>query len=379
MTLRWKPTPLHGRRGSWFRRHRPQGEMIDLSSDVVTLPTPAMRKAIFRAELGNDASGLDPTVNRLQAMAAERVGKEAALLVASGTMGNLVVALVYCRHGEGFIVGSQAHMNVWEPGIREVAGLKPLAVPNLPDATLDLDSLESQFASGAPDLPPLKMLTLENSHNRCGGVAMTPDVMSGSVQWARRRGLTLHLDGSRVFNTSVALGIGVPELTRAFDSVMFCLSKGLSCPVGSLICGDKQFIQDARRMRTRVGGDMRQAGIIAAAGIVALDQMVDRLHEDHENAKYFAQRIRQLDGLRLAQPTVDTNIVRFHLVDSTMDPAVFVGHLAERGLSVSMDPPPLMRAVMHSGIDRPAVTRAADILEQVLPEELARSDHSTGG
>ena len=344
-------------------------KIIDLSSDVVTLPSPAMREAIFRAELGDDASGLDPTVNRLQEMAAERVGKAAALLVSSGTMGNLLASLVYCRRGEGFVVGSQAHINVWEPGIQEIAGIVPFAVPNRRDGTLDLDSIDLDL--GSPDHPLLKMLTLENSHNRCGGVALHPDV-GDATQWARNRALMLHLDGSRVFNTSVALGIEVSELTYSFDTVMFCLSKGLSCPVGSLLCGDKGFIEEARHMRTRVGGDMRQAGIIAAAGIVALENMVDRLQEDHDNAKYLAQCIQQMDCFQIVQPAVDTNIVRFRLVDPTIEPQTLVAELAARGLRLSMDPSPVMRAVTHFGIDRRDVGTAADLLEHTL-KELIRS------
>ena len=343
-------------------------KFIDLSSDVVTLPTSDMREAIYCADLGDDAAGLDPTVNRLQEMAADRLGKEAALLVSSGTMGNLLTALANCGRGEGFVVGSSAHMHVWEPGIQEVVGIVPVAAPNRRDGTLDLDSFEHDPCAGSPDLPQLKMLTLENSHNRCGGVALHPDRMKDTVQWARHRGLRLHMDGSRIFNSSVALGVRVSELARAFDSVMFCLSKGLSCPLGSLICGDRDFIKEARRLRTMIGGDLRQAGIIAAAGIVALENEVDRLQEDHDNAKYLAKCIEEQDGFRLAQRTVDTNILRFLLVNPRINPETFVRELAAQGLGLSMDPSPVIRAVTHRGIERGDVEVAMDLLVRKLKE-----------
>jgi len=331
-----------------------------------------MREAIFRAELGDDSAGRDPTVNRLQEIAAERMGKEAALLVASGTMGNLVCALTFCRRGERFIAGNESHMIVYEPGLREIAGLEPLPLPNMPDGTLDLDSLERVLAQRGGNDQSVKMLALENTHNRCGGAILAPRYIKDVARWAQRHGLALHLDGARLFNAAVALGTDVREFTRNVESVMFCLSKGLSCPVGSLVCGDREFVEEARRVRGMVGGSMRQAGIIAAAGIVALDQMVDRMREDHANAKCLAQRIRQSGGLRLAQEAVDTNVVRFELLDQSIDTKAFVRRLADLGLRVSTDPFPTMRAVTHYGIEHSDVVRAADIIGHTL-EEFARA------
>jgi threonine aldolase len=249
---------------------------IDLRSDTVTLPTPAMREAMATAEVGDDVLGEDPTINRLEAMAAERVGKEAGLFVSSGTMANLVSVLTHCARGEEIIVGDHGHIFLFEAGgASAVGGIHSRQVPNQPDATLDLAQVEAAIRPDDDHSPRTRLICLENTHNRCGGACLTPEYMGQVRALADRYGLKIHLDGARVFNAAVALGVDVRKLTRDADSVSFCLSKGLSAPVGSLVCGPADFIHEARRARKVLGGGMRQGGVIAAAGVVALEQMVD--------------------------------------------------------------------------------------------------------
>ena len=264
--------------------------IIDLRSDTVTLPTPAMREAIAKAELGDDVFGEDPTVNRLEAMAAEMLGKEAALLTASGTMSNLVALLAHCQRGDEVIVGSEAHVLHYEAvGAAALGGLELRPIPN--DDRGRLDPSDVERAVRPPDIhqPRSTLVCLENTHNRCGGAVLSEHDLAAVAQAARRWGMAVHLDGARIFNAAVALGMPAAQLARHVDSVAFCLSKGLACPVGSVLCGSAQFIQRARRYRKMVGGGMRQAGIIAAAGIVALETMIDRLQEDHDNARVLAE------------------------------------------------------------------------------------------
>jgi len=250
---------------------------IDLRSDTVTLPSPAMRRAMFEAELGDDVFGDDPTVNRLQDLAAERIGKEESLFVASGTMGNLTALLTHCRRGDEAIMGNRAHTFLFEAGgSAALGGIHPHTLPNQPDGTLRLEDIEAAIRAENVHYPRTRLICLENTHNRCGGAALRPEYSDAVGELAHARGLALHLDGARVFNAAVALDVDVRELTRAADSVQFCLSKGLAAPVGSMLCGTAEFIAEARRWRKMLGGGMRQAGVLAAAGIEALENMVDR-------------------------------------------------------------------------------------------------------
>ena len=274
--------------------------IVDLRSDTVTLPSDPMREAMFHAELGDDVFGEDPTVNRLEQMAAERVGKEAALLVVSGTMGNLASILTHCRRGEEAILGDRAHTFIYEAGgISALGGIHPHTVPNQPDGTLRLEDIEAAIRPDNVHFPRTRLICLENTHNRCYGAPLSPEYMAAVGQLARRHNLAIHLDGARIFNAAAALGVDVRELTRHVDSLSFCLSKGLAAPVGSVICASKTFIAEARRARKVLGGGMRQAGVLAAAGIVALDTMIDRLREDHDNAMRLARGIARIDGLSL--------------------------------------------------------------------------------
>ncbi|MEI7672587.1 MAG: low-specificity L-threonine aldolase, partial [Deltaproteobacteria bacterium] len=290
--------------------------IIDLRSDTVTLPTQAMREAIFNADLGDDVFTEDLTINRLEAMTAERLGMEAALLVVSGTMGNATCMLTHCARGEEAILGDCSHIFLNEAGgMSALGGVFPHTVPNLPDGTMRLDQIEAAIRSENIHFPRTRLICLENTHNRCYGAALTPDYTAAVVKLAKIQGISVHLDGARIFNAAVALGVDVRELTRGIDSVNVCLSKGLAAPVGSVICGNGKFIARARRIRKMLGGGMRQAGIIAAAGIVALEEMVERLAEDHTNARRLAEGISTIQGLATEPDRVRTNILYIDLID----------------------------------------------------------------
>jgi len=340
---------------------------IDLRSDTVTLPTAAMREAISGAELGDDVFGEDPTVNRLERMAAQRMGKEAALLVVSGTMGNLVCILTHCRRGEEVILGDMSHTFLYEAGgMSALGGIHPHTIANQPDGTLLLEQIEAAVRGDDVHFPRTRLVCLENTHNRCGGAALTPDYTDAVAALAKNRRLSLHLDGARIFNAAVALGVDAKELTRSADSVSFCLSKGLSAPVGSVICGSTQFISEARRIRKVLGGGMRQAGIIAAAGIVALEQMVDRLAEDHANAKRLAEGIAGIDGLAVDVPTVQTDIVYFDVAAKRITAVKLAGELDKRGVRILRVGPTRLRAVTHYGITADDIDSALEALRDIM-------------
>jgi len=340
---------------------------IDLRSDTVTLPTPAMRQAMATAEVGDDVLGEDPTINRLEAMAAERVGKEAALFVASGTMGNLVSVLTHCGRGDEIIIGDQAHLFLLEAGsVSAVGGIHSRQVPNQPDATLDLAQVEAAIRPADDHFPRTRLICLENTHNRCGGACLTPDYMGQVRALADRHNLKIHLDAARVFNAAVALGVDVRELTRDADSLSFCLSKGLSAPVGSLVCGSGDFIREARRARKVLGGGMRQGGIIAAAGIVALEEMIDRLAEDHVNARRLAEGLADIPGIALDPSRVQTNIVFFNLEEGAPDATEFCGRIAERGVKMGPTGGHRIRAVTHYGIEAEHIEQALAVVAQVM-------------
>jgi len=343
-------------------------KVIDLRSDTVTLPTPAMREAMYRAEVGDDVFGEDPTVNRLEAMAAERMGKEAALFVVSGTMANLVSLLTHCGRGHEIIVGDLAHTFLYEQGgSAALGGIHVHTLRNQPDGTLDLREIEGAIRADNIHFPRTRLICLENTHNRCGGVPLTPEYTDAVGDLARRHGLAVYLDGARIFNAAVALGVDVRELTRGVDTVSFCLSKGLCAPVGSLVCGTRDFIAEARRNRKIVGGGMRQAGIIAAAGIVALEQMVDRLAEDHENARRLALGLAEIPGISIDPAQVRTNIVIFDLVAERPTPAEFAARLSADGVKV-LALGERIRLVTHYGIDAADIDKALVAIRKVMQE-----------
>ena len=336
---------------------------IDLRSDTVTLPSEAMRDAIRRAELGDDVFGEDPTVNRLEQMAAERVGKEAGLLVPSGTMGNLASILTHCGRGDEVILGDRCHTFLYEAGgISALGGIHPHTVPNQPDGTLRLEEIEAAIRPDNVHFPRTRLICLESTHNRCSGAVLTSEYMAEVGDLARRHGLAVHLDGARIFNAAVALNVDARELARHVDSLSFCLSKGLAAPVGSVICGSKAFVAEARRTRKILGGGMRQAGIIAAAGVVALDKMIDRIREDHANAGRLAQGIARIEGLSVDSARVQTNIVYFDVVGEGASAETLVKKLAERGLKILSVGPRRLRAVTHYGITAQDIDRAISAL-----------------
>lgn len=341
--------------------------VIDLRSDTFTKPTPAMREAMARAEVGDDVFGEDPTINRLEVMAAERLGKEAALFVASGTMGNLVCLLSHCGRGDEMIVGDQAHTYVYEQGgSAALGGIHPRPLPNQPDGTIALEDIEAAIRADNVHFPRTRLICLENTHNRCGGAVLTPQYMRAVGELARRHGLAVHLDGARIFNAAVALGVDVKVLAADADSVTFCLSKGLAAPVGSVVCGSAEFIAKARRARKVVGGGWRQAGVIAAAGIVALEQMVERLAEDHANAQRLAEGLAALPGIVLDPTRVQTDIVIFELHRDDMTPAVLAERLRERGVLLFAIGGRRLRAVTNYHVTAADVERALKAFAELL-------------
>jgi threonine aldolase len=341
--------------------------MIDLRSDTVTLPTSAMRRAMAEAEVGDDVYGEDPTANRLQELAAERMGKEAGLFVVSGTMANLVAILTHCGRGDEIILGSKSHTFLYEAGgSASLGGVHHYAVSNQPDGTLRLTDIEAAIRPDNAHCPRTRLVCLENTHNRCGGAVLTPEYTDALCDLAHRRGLHVHLDGARVFNAAVALKVDVRELTRSVDSVGFCLSKGLSAPVGSVLCGDAAFIAEAHRWRKAVGGSMRQCGVIAAAGIVALEEMIDRLEEDHVNARRLAEGLAGLPGIAIDPETVRTDIVIFGATSDRMSPTQLAGALLERGIQVGAIGPTQVRAVTHYGITAEDIETTIVAIREVM-------------
>jgi threonine aldolase len=341
--------------------------MVDLRSDTVTLPTPAMREAMYVAEVGDDVMGEDPTVNRLEAMAAERLDKEAGLFVVSGTMANLVALLTHCGRGDEVILGDRSHTFLFEAGgSAALGGIHHYAVPNQPDGTLRLEDIEAAIRADNVHYPRSRLVCLENTHNRCGGKALTSEYTDQVCELAHRHGLRVYVDGARIFNAAVALGVEVNALVRDVDSVGFCLSKGLSAPVGSVLCGSADFIREARRWRKAVGGGMRQCGVIAAAGIVALDEMVDRLTEDHANARRLAEGIADVPGIDVDPAGVQTDIVIFGVAPERMAARQLVAALRERDVLVSAIGPTQIRAVTHYGIEAADVEIAIGAVREAM-------------
>jgi threonine aldolase len=344
---------------------------IDLRSDTVTLPTQEMREAISSSVLGDDVFGEDPTTLELQKLSAQMMGKEAALLVPSGTMGNLVCTLTHCARGEEVILGDRSHTFLNEAGgMAALGGLHPRTVLNQPDGTIRLEDIESSIRGDNDHFPRTRLICLENTHNFCSGSPLTPEYTDGVVDLARRHALLVHLDGSRIFNASVALGVDVKRLTRNIDSVTFCLSKGLSAPVGSVVCGSRKFIAEARRTRKVLGGGMRQCGIIAAAGIIALDRMIERIAEDHENAHRLAAGIENIQGLSIDLPHIRTNIVFFNLTDGRLSEEKFLTELSKRGIQFLSIGSSRFRMVTHYGISADDIDRVLSSIREVLKNHL---------
>jgi threonine aldolase len=337
---------------------------IDLRSDTVTLPSPEMREAIANAELGDDVFGGDPTVNRLQDVAAERLGKEAALLTSSGTQSNLIAMLTHCGRGDEVIVGDLSHTVLYEVGgAWALGGLGLRTVRNDARGRLDPRELRARIRIANDHFPRTGLISVENTHNQSGGTVLNEEDLSSVREVANRHGLPVHMDGARIFNAAVALGVPVAQLAAYADSICFSLSKGLGCPIGSVLCGRREFIAEARRYRKMLGGGMRQAGIIAAAGLYALEHMVDRLSDDHANARLAAEGLAQMPGVQLT-PEPETNLVYFTVEGRNLGD--FVRQLGEAGVLCFDEGGGRVRWVTHYGIERADIEDALERTRAVV-------------
>jgi threonine aldolase len=343
-------------------------DLIDLRSDTVTKPTDEMREAMAKADVGDDVFGDDPTVNRLQEMAADLMGKEAALFVASGTMGNLAALLAHCERGDEVILGNQSHTFLFEAGgMSALGGIHSYQLPNEPDGSLRIEDIESAVRENDAHEPITRLICLENSHNRCGGTVQSVAYTRQVAELADTRRLEVHLDGARIFNAAAALGVAARSLSADVDSVTFCLSKGLCAPVGSVLCGSREFIKKAHRARKMLGGGMRQAGVLAAAGIVALEKMTSRLGEDHARARALARGLSGNQGVALDTDAPATNMVFFNLMERV---GLTAGEVEKRmlrqGILVNAVGPRRFRLVTHYWIDDEAVNRTVEALAGIL-------------
>ncbi|MEJ2007285.1 MAG: GntG family PLP-dependent aldolase [Acidobacteriota bacterium] len=340
--------------------------VIDLRSDTVTRPTPAMRRAMAEAEVGDDVYREDPSINKLEAHAAEIFERKAALFVPSGTMGNQTAIKVHTRHGQDVICEERAHIYVHEMGTMSAFSGCVARTIYAPDGILNWNKIEPLVYTGSGFHCRTGLVEIENTSNLAGGSVYPFDVANEICDRAHQRGVPVHLDGARIFNASVALGRAVADLTRKFDSVMFCLSKGLGAPVGSLLLGSRQFIDEARRVRKMLGGGMRQAGILAAAGLVALEESPKRLHIDHENAKFLAEGLAQIPGVKIDPAKVMTNILFFDVSASGFSAQEVSKRLADRGVLANGTSPTEIRMVTHCDVDRAGCELALSALRDIL-------------
>lgn len=341
--------------------------IIDLRSDTVTKPTLKMRQAMMEAEVGDDGFGEDPTTNKFEKMAAERLGKEDALFVASGVMGNLIAIMVYTKPGDGLICDKKAHINTMASGnTAALAGVTicPLDVDE--SGRFDMEELELCINLDDTRFPKPSLIVLENTNNLAGGTVVTPEETSKIYKIAKKYGLKLHLDGARIFNSAIAQGVDVAELAKDCDSVMFCISKGLASPVGSIIAGTKEFIAEARRKRKMLGGGMRQTGILAACGIIALEEMIDRMKEDHDNARYLAEGLAEIEGFSINLDTVQTNIIYFKFELPKVSCKRFVEDVSEKGVYTVYLERDYGRMVTHKDLNRSDIIYALEIIRDLV-------------
>lgn len=341
-------------------------QIVDLRSDTVTKPTPEMRRAMAEAEVGDDVFGEDPTVNRLEAAAAERLGKEAGLFVVSGTMGNQASLMAQTQRGDEVILDESSHIFNYE--VAALVVLSAVQPRTLRGHFGILDPEEIRRAIRPPNIhaPRNTLIAVESSHNRGGGTCYPPETLREIRRIATANGMAVHLDGARIFNASIATGTPVRELAAQADSVTFCLSKGLGAPVGSVVVGTRAFIDRARRARKMFGGGMRQAGILAAAGVVALETMVDRLREDHENARVLAEGLASLPGIVIDLSRLQTNIVIFNVKRKDLDAPGLIVKLAEHGIKAFATTPDSIRMVTHKDVDRAGILRTLEVLRTIL-------------
>lgn len=356
---------------SWYEEDRcvpatAPAHIVDLRSDTVTTPTPEMRRAMAEAEVGDDVFGEDPTVNRLEALAAERLGKEAGLFVISGTMGNQVSIMAHTNRGEEIILDDQSHIFNYE-----LAAMAVLSAAQPRTLKGDHGILEPEDVRQAIRIPNITcprtgLVAVETSHNFGGGTVYPLETLREIRRISAESGIAVHLDGARIFNASLATGTPVTELAAQADSVMFCLSKGLGAPVGSIVAGKRAFIDRARRARKMLGGGTRQAGVLAAAGLVALEKMVDRLRDDHENARVLAEGLATLPWITIDLNRVQTNIVIFHIERTDLDAPGLILRLAEHGIKAFNMGPDSIRMVTHKDVDRAGILVTLEVLRKAL-------------
>ncbi|XP_059435941.1 low-specificity L-threonine aldolase 1-like [Corylus avellana] len=344
---------------------------VDLRSDTVTKPTESMRAAMAAADVDDDVLGYDPTALRLETEMARITGKEAALFVPSGTMGNLISVLVHCDiRGSEVILGDNAHIHIYENGgISTIGGVHPRPVKNNQDGTMDIDLIEAAIRDprGVLVYPTTRLICLENTHANTGGKCLSVEYTDKVGELAKKHGLKLHIDGARIFNASVALGIPVHRLVQAADSVSVCLSKGLGAPVGSVIVGSKSFIAKAKILRKTLGGGMRQVGILCAAALVAVQENVEKLEGDHKNAKILAEGLNQMKGIRIDVASVETNIIFFEVEESSKITAEkLCKYLEEHGILVLQESSSIVRIVVHHQISESDVQYTLSCFQQAL-------------
>ncbi len=342
--------------------------MIDLRSDTVTRPTAAMRKAMAEAEVGDDVYGEDPTVNRLEEYAAEILGKQAALFVPTGTMGNTIAIKLHTEHGQEVICEARSHVFNYELSMMAwFAGCVSRPIPSL-DGILSWEQIQGEIRPLGPHWAPTGLIEVENTHNMAGGTVYPPRVLEEICTGAHALGLKVHMDGARLFNAAAALNRPVNELCAHVDTVMFCLSKGLGAPVGSMLAGTADAIARGRLFRKRLGGGMRQAGVLAAAGLVALKETPNRLHSDHENARWLAERLPELPGIRLNPDRIATNIVIFDVSGTGRTSALLSAEFKSRGLLINGINASTMRLVTHFDVSRQDCESALGIMHEIVTQ-----------
>lgn len=344
--------------------------MIELRSDTFTLPNHEMLQAILNASLGDDVYQEDSTVRELERLAAEMMGKEAAILMPSGTMANLASLMVHCPRGTKVLVGNETDIYIYEAaGASVCGGIMYEPIPTQADGRLLIDDLASAFPEDPTDpqfsLPSL--ICLENPHNRMGGRVLPLSYLEEVQTFSRQKGIPIHMDGARIFNAAIAMSIPVTEITKYADSIQFCLSKGLSAPIGSMVVGKKDFIQKVYRIRKMLGGGMRQAGIIAAPALIALKQL-GRLEEDHIHARQLAEGLSQIDGIQCDVDSVETNIVFFKVMDERYTWQTFIEKAQERGVNIAELGHGRIRAVTHSGVSTEDIQQTLKIIEQMMQQ-----------
>ncbi len=344
--------------------------VVELRSDTFTRPSAGMRRAMAEAEVGDDVWDEDPTVDRLEALAAELMGKEAALFVSSGTQGNLVGVLSHAQRGDELILGDEAHIFRYEvAGTAVVGGLQTFILPNDARGRLAPTDVENAIRGADIHEPRTGCLALENTHNRCGGAVLRADEIDRLAAIAHDHGVPVHIDGARIFNAAISLGVPPSQLVRSADSVTFCLSKGLGAPIGSLLCGTAGYIQRARKWRKVLGGGMRQVGILAAAGLFALEHNVERLAEDHSNARLLAEGLARIPGIAIRPESVESNIVFFDVSALPVPPIEFVRLLALEGVRVAGGAK--LRAVTSLEVSRDDIEYALEVMYRVAREPVA--------